>query len=70
MHEIDGCTSGFLPDAPYLPEPGDLVYFWTGRGSYGFADLREIRDGYILDPHRSAHRGADYWPATQQRDAY
>lgn len=65
-------TSDWFADLPpYQPAPGDLVYFWTGRGSHGFADVREFRDGrYILDPHPSATKGADYWPATPWRAEY
>jgi len=45
----------------YRPELGELVYFWTGRGSQGYALVREIRNGrYYLDPHPTATKGSDY----------
>lgn len=51
----------------YRPVIGDRVYFWTGRGSQGYATVREIREHprrgtvFYLDPEPDAHRGADYW---------
>ncbi len=40
---------------------GDRVYFWTGRGSYGYATIREFRGGLIvLDPDPDAVKGSDY----------
>ena len=53
----------FTCDVPtdYQPELGELVYFWTGRGSQGYALVREIRNRrYYLDPHPTAIRGSDY----------
>jgi hypothetical protein len=53
----------FTCDVPtdYQPELGELVYFWTGRGSQGYALVREIRNGrYYLDPHPTATKGSDY----------
>lgn len=56
---------------PHQPLPGDLVCFWTGRGSHGYADVREVRDGrYILAPHPSATKGSDYRPARPGRPEY
>ena len=48
---------------PYEPLLGELVHFWTGRGSHGYAVFKAVRNGrYYLEPLPSAHRGADYWP--------
>lgn len=64
-------VSEFLPTVPYGPQPGDLVYFWTGRGSHGYADLVEVRDDrYFISPHPSAHKGADYRPPSGNRPEY
>ena len=69
---MDSTLHDYLANLPpYRPEAGDLVYFWTGRGSHGFADVREIVEGrYILDPHASATKGSDYRPARQDRPEY
>ncbi len=50
---------------------GDMVYFWTGRGSHGYATIRGSREGrYLLEPEpdatrgsdaRTLHSGKDYW---------
>jgi hypothetical protein len=43
---------------------GDMVYFWTGRGSHGYATIRETKpdpngDRYLLDPEPDATMGGD-----------
>ena len=46
---------------PLPPVVGDMVYFWTGRGSHGYAVIRAIEeDRYLLDPEPDAVRGSDY----------
>jgi hypothetical protein len=38
-----------------------MVYFWTGRGSHGYATIYEIKDDlYKLRPEPDAHKGSDY----------
>jgi len=40
---------------------GDRVFFWTGRGSQGFATIRAIKNGRaFLDPEPDAIKGSDY----------
>lgn len=40
---------------------GDRVFFWTGRGSQGFATIRAIENGRaFLDPEPDAMKGSDY----------
>ena len=40
---------------------GDRVYFWTGRGSHGYATIREFRgDHILLDPEPDATKGFDF----------
>jgi hypothetical protein len=40
---------------------GDRVYFWTGRGSQGYATIREFRgDHILLNPEPEATKGSDY----------
>ena len=40
---------------------GDMVYFWTGRGSHGYATIREFRGRRILlDPEPDATKGSDF----------
>ena len=44
-----------------LPKVGDVVSFWTGRGSYGSAIVREVDgDRYYLDPEPNAVKGSDF----------
>ena len=44
---------------------GDTVYFWTGRGSHGYATIREFRGHHVLlDPEPDATKGSDYRPYT------
>ncbi len=45
---------------------GDMVYFWTGRGSHGYAVIREFKGPLVLlDPEPDATVGSDanstYW---------
>jgi len=41
---------------------GHQVFFWTGRGSYGYGVIRTIKDGRaFIDPEPDAHRGGDFW---------
>ncbi len=47
---------------------GDMVYFWTGRGSHGYATIRGFdRHRVLLDPEPDAVKGSDatrngkYW---------
>ena len=48
-------------NVPEPPSVGDMVYFWTGRGSHGYATIREIKgDRYLLDPEPDAVKGSDY----------
>lgn len=43
------------------PKVGDVVSFWTGRGSYGTATVREVEgDRYFLDPEEDAVKGSDF----------
>ena len=43
------------------PTVGDMVYFWTGRGSHGYATIRVIEgDRVLLDPEPDATKGSDY----------
>ncbi|WP_426265146.1 hypothetical protein [Sphingomonas sp. PWP1-2] len=45
---------------------GDRVFFWSGRGSQGYAVIREIRGNRaLLDPEPDALRGSDYRLFTQ-----
>jgi hypothetical protein len=53
----------------YRPDLGERVYFWTGRGSQGYARVLSARwhdrlgcELFLLEPEPSATRGADYWP--------
>ncbi|WP_439395567.1 hypothetical protein ACRQ5Q_00665 [Bradyrhizobium sp. PMVTL-01] len=40
---------------------GDMVYFWTGRGSHGYASITRLTaDRIFLEPEPDAHRGSDY----------
>jgi hypothetical protein len=40
---------------------GQRVRFWSGRGSEGWATIRELRDGRaFLDPEPDAIKGSDY----------
>ena len=40
---------------------GDLVHFWTGRGSYGYAVITRFgADKIYLEPEFDAHRGSDF----------
>lgn len=40
---------------------GDRVHFWTGRGSQGYAVIREIKgERLFLDPDPDAIKGSDY----------
>ncbi|HEV2604768.1 MAG TPA: hypothetical protein VGU24_13985 [Microvirga sp.] len=40
---------------------GDMVYFWTGRGSHGYATIRGFKDGRVLLDHEpDAVKGSDY----------
>jgi hypothetical protein len=55
-------------DFEYRPKVGERVCFWTGRGSQGYATVRQIRrhprlqcELFLLAPEPSASRGADYW---------
>ncbi len=46
---------------PEPPKTGDIVYFWTARGSHGYARVREIKgELYLLDPEPDATQGRDY----------
>ena len=50
-------------DAPARPtyHVGERVFFWTGRGSHGYATIRELRgDLILLDPEPEATKGSDY----------
>jgi hypothetical protein len=45
-------------DLPYAV--GDLVYFWTGRGSHGLGMVRGFQEGRVLvEPEPEAVRGSD-----------
>ena len=38
-----------------------MVYFWTGRGSHGYATIRAFKgDLVLLDPVEDATKGSDY----------
>jgi len=38
-----------------------MVYFWTGRGSYGSATVTGVTDDRLfLNPEPEAHKGSDY----------
>jgi len=40
----------------------DRVFFWTGRRSYGYGVIREIKHGRaLIDPEPHAHKGSDFW---------
>ena len=60
-------TQPFLtPSDPVLRLPyqvGDMVYFWTGRGSHGYATIRAFKgEKILLDPEPDATKGSDYRP--------
>ena len=43
------------------PTVGAMVYFWTGRGSHGYATIRAfVGDRVLLDPEPDAVKGSDY----------
>jgi len=51
------------------PSVGTLVYFWTGRGSHGYAIVRAQRTGrWLLDPEPDAIRGSDARTLADGRD--
>jgi hypothetical protein len=40
---------------------GDIVYFWTGRGSHGYGTIVRItNDRIFLNPEPDAQKGSDY----------
>jgi hypothetical protein len=40
---------------------GDMVYFWTGRGSHGYGIIQRIcPDRMFIDPEPDAKKGSDY----------
>jgi hypothetical protein len=40
---------------------GDMVYFWTGRGSHGYGIVqRVLLDRLFIDPEPDATKGSDY----------
>ena len=40
---------------------GDMVYFWTGRGSHGYGIIQRItEDRIFIDPEPDATKGSDY----------
>jgi hypothetical protein len=42
---------------------GDMIYFWTGRGSHGYATITRLDTGrgrVLLEPEPDAHKGSDY----------
>lgn len=40
---------------------GDADYCWTGRGSHGYATIREFRGGhFLLDPEPDVTKGSDF----------
>lgn len=50
------------PSTSSLPrQVGDMVYFWTGRGSHGYATIRAFKgEKILLDPEPDATRGSDF----------
>ena len=50
------------PSTSSIPrQVGDMVYFWTGRGSHGYATIRGFNgDRVLLDPVEDATKGSDY----------
>jgi len=40
---------------------GDMVYFWTGRGSHGYGIIQRILpDRIFIDPEPDATKGSDF----------
>lgn len=40
---------------------GDMVYFWTGRGSHGYGVIQRILpDRIFIDPEPDAAKGSDF----------
>lgn len=58
--------------APFVGyQAGQMVYFWTGRGSQGYATITRVEDQprrgtvYFLEPEPDAIKGADYFSRSQ-----
>jgi hypothetical protein len=50
---------------------GDMVYFWTGRGSHGYGIIQRItEDRIFIDPEPDATKGSDYRIRSTLRHAF
>lgn len=48
---------------------GDMVYFWTGRGSHGYATIYKLADNRVfLRPEPDAQKGSDFRILASGRD--